>query len=488
MSTAVAAALKKIAAYILSDKELRGKLFVIIGSIVCGFLGLLCLPVVAIVSLGNMEFEPPEIDKSMFNEAAFIQNLSSDQQIKLTNLQNQGQAIEDAMTAAEVRNQTIKAQLIYLSFFDNVQNFNVQSYADLFKKSTDDKALIEALNSTYGLKIDYNEFMKSYTWVMNATMNQYMFADSKSKNASDLAAWAENAYLSGWGYKGNTFGDRDESDRIRYADSAGLILGYLRYDQEQKVFSNEPSSLHFTSKGGLDKMPDEAGNILSDGTNFGVYIGNGEVIFASTESGCVTKEKVADGAWNAWSSISGSAYNTAIKFDEYDEKKKNNLGLVQWAIQAHENGWGYIYGTYGNVLTEGLLQDRAAVFGSEVTDYMDFIRQNWIGKRTADCVGLIKGYGWYDSASGEIRVGSNGMMDVGANAMFANATIKGTIDTIPEVPGLAVWVDGHIGIYIGNGEVIEAMNTLRGVTRTKLAGREWTHWLQIPYISYVQEK
>ena len=488
MSTAVAAALKKIAAYILSDKELRGKAFVIIGSIVCGFLGLLCLPVVVIASLGNMEFEPPEIDKSMFNESSFIQSLSSDQQIKLTNLQNQGQAIEDAMTGVDCKNQTIKAQLIYLSFFDGVQNFNAESYAKLFAVSPDDMALIDALNSTYGLKIDYAEFMKSYTFVRNATMNQYMFADSKSKNAADLAAWAENAYISGWGYKDGSFGDRDESDRIRYADSAGLILGYLRYDPEQKSFANEPSSLHFTSQGGLDKMPDEAGNILSDGTNFGVYIGGGEVVFASKESGCVTKEKVADGAWNSWSSISGAAYNTNISFEEYDEKKKNNLGLVQWAIQAHEAGWGYIYGTYGNVLTENLLQDRAAVFGGEVTDYMDFIRQNWLGKRTADCVGLIKGYGWYDSASGEIRVGTNGMMDVGANGMFANATVKGTIDTIPEVPGLAVWVDGHIGIYIGNGEVIEAMNTLRGVTRTKLAGREWTHWLQIPYISYVEEK
>ena len=36
--------------------------------------------------------------------------------------------------------------------------------------------------------------------------------------------------------------------------------------------------------------------------------------------------------------------------------------------------------------------------------------------------------------------------------MFANATVKGTIDTIPEIPGLAVWHEGHIGIYIGNGE------------------------------------
>lgn len=305
MSAAVAAALKKIASFILSDKELRGKLFLIIGSIVCGFLGLLCLPVVAIVSLGNMEIEPPEIDKSMFNEAAFIQSLSSDQQAQLANLQNQGQAIEDAMTAAEVRSQTIKAQLIYLSFFDNVQNFNVQSYADLFKKSSDDKALIDTLNSTYSLKINYEEFVKTYTFVMNTTINQYMFADSKSKNAADLAAWAENAYLSGWGYKDGAFGDRYESDRIRYADSAGLILGYLRYDPEQKSFANEPSSLHFTSKGGLDKMPDEAGNILSDGSNFGVYVGGGEVVFASKELGCVTKDTVSNGAWNSWSSISG---------------------------------------------------------------------------------------------------------------------------------------------------------------------------------------
>ena len=486
MSTAVAAALKKIAAFILSDKELRGKTFVIIGSIIAGFLGLMCLPAVVLLSLGNMEFEPQEIDKSLFNEAAFIENLSDEQQAQLVNLQNQGQAIESAMVNADCKNQTIKAQLIYLSFFEGVHNFNVDSYANIFKNSPDDKAIIDTLNSTYGLKIDYSKFMKSYTWVMNATINGYMFADSKSKNAADLAAWAENAYISGWGYKDGTFGDRDDTDRIRYADGSGLILGYLRYDPEQKMFNSEPSSFHFTSKGSLDKMPDEVGIILSDGTDFGVYVGGGEVIFVSEELGYVTKEKVADGAWNSWSSISGAAYNTDISFEEYDEKKKNNLGLVQWAIQAHENGWGYVYGTYGNVLTESLLQDRAAVFGGEVTDYMDFIRQNWLGKRTADCVGLIKGYGWYDAESGEIKVGSNGMMDVGANAMFANATVKGTIDTIPEVPGLAVWVDGHIGIYIGNGEVIEAMNTLRGVTRTQLAGREWTHWLQIPYISYVE--
>lgn len=98
---------------------------------------------------------------------------------------------------------------------------------------------------------------------------------------------------------------------------------------------------------------------------------------------------------------------------------------------------------------------------------------------------LIKGYGWYDNESGEILVGSNGMMDVTANGMFEAASVKGTIDTIPEVPGLAVWQNGHIGIYIGNGEVIEAMGTQYGVVKTTLPDN-WTHWLQIPYIAYAE--
>lgn len=43
MSAAVGAALKKIAIYILGDKDKRGKLFVLIGSIAAGFLGLMLI-------------------------------------------------------------------------------------------------------------------------------------------------------------------------------------------------------------------------------------------------------------------------------------------------------------------------------------------------------------------------------------------------------------------------------------------------------------
>ena len=308
MSATVAAALKKIAIYILGDEKKRGKLFVLIGSIVVGFIGLMCLPVAVLSSMGSMEVEPPEIDKSLFNESAIIAGLDSEQQAKITEIQNSGQAIEDAMTGAGVRSQTIKAQLIYMSYFDGVQNFNAESYANLFAAAPNDSDLIAAINSTYGLEIDYDEYMRSYTWVMNITINEYMFTDGTTKNCSDLAAWAENAYVSGWGYMNGFIGERNDTDRIRYADNAGLMLGYLNYNPTDKMFGFDYDTLVYTEQGGLDTMPDVAGIGLFDGSQHGIYVGNGEVVYSSETLGYVTKEPVSNGSWTSWCTYEGVDY------------------------------------------------------------------------------------------------------------------------------------------------------------------------------------
>lgn len=163
---------------------------------------------------------------------------------------------------------------------------------------------------------------------------------------------------------------------------------------------------------------------------------------------------------------------------------KNANDLVQYAIRAYEEHWGYVWGTFGHVLTEGLFESKLAQYPEALSDNADFIRQTWVGKRTTDCVGLIKGYGWLDADSQEIIYNTNGMPDLSANEIYHAASVSGTIDTIPETPGLAVWHDGHIGVYIGNGEVVEAMGTRYGVVKTKLSNGRWTHWLKIPYISY----
>ena len=313
MSATVAAALKKIAIYILGDEKKRGKLFVLIGSIVVGFIGLMCLPVAVLSSMGSMEVEPPEIDKSLFNESAIIAGFDSEQQAKITEIQNSGQAIEDAMTCAGIRSQTIKAQLIYMSYFGRVQNFNVESYANLFAVAPNDSDLIAAINSTYGLEIDYDEFVRTYTFVMNSTLNSYMFNDAGSKNCSDLAAWAENAFISGWGYKSGAAGERDETDRIRYADNAGLMLGYLNYDSTEKAFTSDYKTLVYTEQGGLDTMPEVAGIGLFDGSKHGIYIGNGEVIYSLESLGYVTKENVSNGGWSSWCTYEGVDYPQEVQ-------------------------------------------------------------------------------------------------------------------------------------------------------------------------------
>lgn len=169
-----------------------------------------------------------------------------------------------------------------------------------------------------------------------------------------------------------------------------------------------------------------------------------------------------------------------------DPATKNNLDLVKWAVEAQKSDWGYVYGTYGTVLYDFTLTSKVAQYPDEVGAYEDFIRQHWLGGRTTDCVGLIKGYGWLNAETKEISYCTNGMPDISADTMCNAATEKGTIDTIPEIPGLAVWHEGHIGVYIGGGKVVQAANTNVGVILTNIGDTPWTHWLKVPFINYIE--
>ncbi|RGG20315.1 hypothetical protein DWY44_12645 [Ruminococcus sp. AF25-19] len=307
MSAAVAAALKKAAVYILGDEKKRGKLVTAVLSAAVGLLLLLCAPAVMLSSLGEVgeEAQVPELHLNAYD---IYSSLDSESWQRLDDIRSAGNDIANAMDEKGVKVHTIKAQLIYMSYFDEVQNFYAESYANLFAAAPNDSDLINAINSTYGLEIDYDEFIRTYTWVMNSTLNPYMFNDAGSKNCTDLAAWAENAFISGWGYKSGAVGERDETDRIRYADNAGLMLGYLNYSPTDKAFGSDYSTLVYTEQGSLDTMPEVAGVGLFDGSQHGIYVGNGEVVFSSADCGYVTKEVVSNGSWTSWCTYEGIEY------------------------------------------------------------------------------------------------------------------------------------------------------------------------------------
>jgi len=173
---------------------------------------------------------------------------------------------------------------------------------------------------------------------------------------------------------------------------------------------------------------------------------------------------------------------------------KNNLDLAAYAVQAWENNWGYVWGTYGSVLTESLFAYKLSQYPDGVGKYEDFIRDNWLGRRTADCIGLIKGYGWLDTGDMTFGYAENGVPDYGADQMYQYAKSRGAagvdyggMETLPEIPGLMLWKRGHAGVYIGDGYVIEAMGTKYGVVKTSVAGRGWTGWCKLPFLEYLEE-
>jgi len=162
----------------------------------------------------------------------------------------------------------------------------------------------------------------------------------------------------------------------------------------------------------------------------------------------------------------------------------DNRGLVNHCITAKKAKWGYVWGTFGQVLTPMIFFEKLRQYPTSVGKYKDFIHENWVGRRTADCVGLIKSYYWWNGSGPEYRSAT----DVSADGMFKIAKVKGPVRDFPHIPGLCVYKKGHIGVYIGDGKVIEAKGTKYGVVETEFVNGTWSHWLECPFIHYNKKK
>ena len=295
---------KKIAVDLALDKNKRNKFLILVGSIAAGFLGLMLLPIAVLSTMGNIE--PPSFDDHNFDMAAFLSGLAPEQQEQIAVTEADGQAIAEAMAAIGLQEQTIKAQLIYMSFFEDNRLTDFTGYANMFTQ--EDKQLIQSINGYYGLSIDYEEFLRTYTMVMNSTINEYMFTNTAEKNSDDLAAWCRNAYVSGWGFAENNYGESDETSRIRCADNVGLIMGYIRYEPDSKTFNTDIDTLIYNEIGGIDTMPDVQGIGVYNGSEFGIYVGGGDVIYSSAIGGCVLREPLSEGDWTSWCTFEGISY------------------------------------------------------------------------------------------------------------------------------------------------------------------------------------
>ena len=156
--------------------------------------------------------------------------------------------------------------------------------------------------------------------------------------------------------------------------------------------------------------------------------------------------------------------------------EKTARGLVEYAIA--QLGKPYWYGTFGQAASKGLYEQKKNQYPNQYTWGYDGVTA-----KVHDCVGLIKGYLWCNSPDDNNPV-YNSAQDKSANGMHTACKTKGEMATMPDIPGLLVFFDKHVGVYIGNGEVIEARSRRHGVYKSKLAERPWTSWGYCPYITY----
>lgn len=157
-----------------------------------------------------------------------------------------------------------------------------------------------------------------------------------------------------------------------------------------------------------------------------------------------------------------------------------NRGLVEYVKKQVGNP--YIYGTFGQLGNSKLLATKHEQYPSFVTTKrVEIVRANpnkYYGKPWHDCAGLIKGY----LMQKNLTVAYNAKYDLSANAFYNRATRKGAIGSIPEIPGLGLWKNNHVGIYLGGGRCIQAKGFDYGVVESDLRG--FTNWFEVPYVEY----
>lgn len=113
-----------------------------------------------------------------------------------------------------------------------------------------------------------------------------------------------------------------------------------------------------------------------------------------------------------------------------------------------------------------------------------------------DCVCLIKGvlWGWTGDKSkiyGGAKYATKGVSDVDANTMINLCSEVSTDFSKIEI-GEAVWTNGHIGVYIGNGLAVECTPawknrvqiTACNCSKSGYNTRKWKKHGKLPYIDY----
>lgn len=168
---------------------------------------------------------------------------------------------------------------------------------------------------------------------------------------------------------------------------------------------------------------------------------------------------------------------------------------------AYDNKWGYILGKWHTMWTQSQQDDLVNNMKKKYGDawksnvnakkdsyyYGAMYGSKWVGHWVTDCSGLF--YWAFKELGGYMYHGSNTMWDKYCTSKGQLSNGKRT-DGKELKPGTAVFTlkngsdRSHVGLYIGNGRVIEASGTQAGVVMTEVSNKKWNEWGELTGVTY----
>lgn len=177
-------------------------------------------------------------------------------------------------------------------------------------------------------------------------------------------------------------------------------------------------------------------------------------------------------------------------------KSKDFISMLKKALNSNTF---YCLGMWGQIIDDNVINTKTKQYPSfytpiKVAQLKSLKGKNYFG---FDCVCLVKSilWGWEGSttkSNGGAKYGSNGVPDVNADTMITKCRNVST-DFNKIVPGALVWVKGHVGVYIGDGQCIECttswtskvlQSALKNIGAKGQFERSWTKWGLLPYVDY----
>lgn len=170
---------------------------------------------------------------------------------------------------------------------------------------------------------------------------------------------------------------------------------------------------------------------------------------------------------------------------------KTNIELTKYCENALKEGWYYGWGAHGQKATTGLVDSLVNQYPEMNTRWRTYMMKAVTNNnKLCDCYGLVKGLLFTNSNGVMIY---NASLDVNTTSAYNRAKEKGPLSTLPELSGVVLWMQGHVGVYVGNGRFIECAGGGVGMRVGRVSngritsGSNFTHWFKDINIQYQQE-